>query len=276
MPIAAAIPSIIGLGTSLIGGAIGSSSSTNAAKQAATVDAAAGKGLETLSADQVQASQDRLNPYLAAGQQGANQLSTALAPGGDLTKQFSFDPSQIANNPNYQFVLQQGTDAVQKSAAAKGGLFSGGTMKALDQYSQGLATQTINDAYSQALNTFQTNRNNMFQGYTTEAQTGLSAAQLMQQAQQTQLQGNIAGANAYMSGGNTTANGTLSAGNAWQNALQGATGPLINLASTIPGASVSPAPPGNYQTLPSYTSQPPVPPPPIVNPVPVSGYGGGY
>lgn len=239
MPIAAAIPAIISGGSAIAGGLLGSSSSNKAGQQAAQVQQAAGKGLEVLSQDQLQASQDRLLPYTSAGKYGADQLSSAYMPGGQLAQQFSFDPSQIATNPNYQFVLQQGTDAVQKSAAAKGGLFSGGTMKALDQYSQGLATQTINDAYSQALNTFQTNHNNMFQGLSTMANQGLAASGLMQQAQQTQLQGNIAGANAYMGAGASQANATLSSGNAWQNALQGVTGPLINLATQMPGSSPS-------------------------------------
>ncbi len=104
--------------------------------------------------------QQNLNPYLQLGQTGVNNLNTALSPGGSLTSQFSFDPTQIAKNPDYQFQLQQGTQAVQRAAAANGTLQGGGTLKALDQFSQGLASNEIGQAYNQAFNTFQGNRTN--------------------------------------------------------------------------------------------------------------------
>jgi hypothetical protein len=56
------------------------------------------------------------------------------------------DPSQIANDPSFQFQLQQGLRGVQTGAAARGTLLTGGTIKALDQYGQGLAS-TYNDKY---------------------------------------------------------------------------------------------------------------------------------
>lgn len=56
------------------------------------------------------------------------------------------DPSQIASDPAYQFQLGQGLQGVQRSAAARGTLLTGGTIKALDQYGQGLAS-TYNDKY---------------------------------------------------------------------------------------------------------------------------------
>ncbi len=56
------------------------------------------------------------------------------------------DPSQIAQDPAYQFQLGQGTQAINRSAAARGTLLTGGTLKSLDQYGQGLAS-TFNDKY---------------------------------------------------------------------------------------------------------------------------------
>ena len=46
--------------------------------------------------------QSILSPYLSLGSTAANNLQTALAPGGSLTSQFSFDPTQIANNPEME------------------------------------------------------------------------------------------------------------------------------------------------------------------------------
>ncbi|SFI84479.1 hypothetical protein [Albimonas pacifica] len=46
--------------------------------------------------------------------------------------------------PGYQFQLEQGQQAIDRSAAARGGLFSGATMKASQRFGQGLAAQEYN------------------------------------------------------------------------------------------------------------------------------------
>lgn len=232
MPIAATVAGI-SAGSSLLKGLLGSHSATKAGDYVNDVSRAAGAGLEDLSQQQYAEQNKNLSPYLSAGQTGASLLQAGFLPGGDLAKQFSFDPSQIANNPNYQFVLAQGNKAVQQSAAAQGGLFSGGTLKALDQYSQGLATQTVNDAYSQALNTFQTNHNNLFQGYSTLANTGLSASNELQNAQALRLQGNIAGSNDYITGADAKAGSIVASQNQWNQAIGG----IANAATTYLGSA---------------------------------------
>ena len=65
--------------------------------------------------------------------------------------------ADVANTPGYQFALQQGEQAVQRSAAAQGDLLTGGTLKAEDQYAQGLASQTYQNAVTNSLNAFDTN-----------------------------------------------------------------------------------------------------------------------
>jgi hypothetical protein len=59
----------------------------------------------------------------------------------------TLSPDQIANDPGYQFQLQQGQQALQRSAAAKGLLNSGATLKGLDRYSQGLAATQYQNAW---------------------------------------------------------------------------------------------------------------------------------
>lgn len=216
----------VGAAGSIGGGLLGSKSSKKAAKQTGAIDTAVAKDIQNTSEANFGQTQNLLGPYLNAGQAGIESLLKQFGPGGYLSQEFSFDPSKIKDNPNYQFVLQQGTDAVQKSAAAQGGLFSGGTMKALDQYSQGLATNTINDAYNQALSTFQTNHNNMFQGLTTLTQVGENSVNQLQAAQNSRLQGREFAGQAWMGAGQAQAAGTAGAGNAWTNALNGVTGNL--------------------------------------------------
>ncbi|MFS6633863.1 hypothetical protein, partial [Staphylococcus aureus] len=92
---------------------------------------------------------------------GVSALSLMLQPGGELTKQFTQPTgSEVEQTPGFQFQMDEGSKAIQRAAAASGGLRGGGTLKALEQYSHGLASTYYNDAFNRALTTFQTNRNN--------------------------------------------------------------------------------------------------------------------
>lgn len=188
--------------------------------------------------DQFTSEQNQLSPYLAAGVEGVTKLSQQ--------NPFSFDPTQIAQNPNYQFLASEGSKAVQQSAAAQGGLFTGGTLKALDQYNQGLATNEIAQAYQQALQTYQTNQGSAMNlanlgvtgenQYQNAASTNLmaqtNAAQLNQNANnlastikmgaaQTAGQDRLAGAGAAGSG-------IVAQSKAWTNALNGVGNAALN------------------------------------------------
>jgi hypothetical protein len=82
------------------------------------------------------------------------------APGfGDLTQmdRAQFGGINLPDDPGYQFRLSEGLKGIERSAAARGTLLTGGTLKALGQYHQGLASQDFGDAWQRAMNTFQTN-----------------------------------------------------------------------------------------------------------------------
>jgi len=68
---------------------------------------------------------------------------------------YAFNPpsgSQVLQqDPGYQFRLQQGMKALQQQGAAGGQMFSGGQLKAAQQYGQGLASQEYDAAYNRAL-----------------------------------------------------------------------------------------------------------------------------
>lgn len=146
--------------------------------------------------------QGALAPYLSAGGSGLSGILNLLQnPNSNLNQQFSFDPTQIANNPDYQFQLQQGLQATQRALAASGQTGSGGEQKALTQYSQGLASNEIGQAYNQALSTFNTNR----QGALSQLQGYGSLAGIGQQATGQNLQ-------ALQNYGNLSSNNTLNAG----------------------------------------------------------------
>lgn len=230
--------------------------------------------------------QQNLSPYLAAGTQGATALSLALQPGGSLAGQFAAPTAAEAEaTPGYQFQLDQGNSAVQRSAAASGTLRSGGTLKALDQYSQGLASTYYQNAYNNALNTFQTNHNNTMQGltaltnlgqfgtqqYNTAAQNygnttaqnlmnngqyqgnvGLQGAQLESNID---LGGNVSAAQLGLQGATTAGNFQVGAGNAQAagtlgaaNAWQGALNGVSGAAGSTAQALINNRPSGTTTT----------------------------
>ena len=87
------------------------------------------------------------SPYLQAGGQGLTQLQQFLAPGGEGTKQF--DASMMeSQDPGYAFRLQQGQQALERSAAGRGGVLGGAQQKALDRYSQDYASNEYQNAWN--------------------------------------------------------------------------------------------------------------------------------
>lgn len=82
-----------------------------------------------------QQAQGYLNPYTKAGAQAVQNLQ---AP----------DMEALMSDPGYQFQLQQGQQALDRSLASRGLGQSGAALKAAQQYGQGLANQTYNDYFN--------------------------------------------------------------------------------------------------------------------------------
>jgi hypothetical protein len=137
----------------------------------------------------------------------------------------------LLNSPGYQARLKTGEDVIQNSAAAKGDLLTGGTLKDLSQFGQDYATSNYNNLFSQSLAANQSNfgqqlssNQNQFSQLYDLSNLGLIATN-----SQNALAGiygtNIAG---LLTGiGNAQAGGTIGSGNA----LSGGVGNLGNLAS---------------------------------------------
>ena len=80
-----------------------------------------------------------MQPQIDAGNTARGyQLGALGLPGGQ-----GYDSSIAAfrDSPGYRFAVNEGVNATQTSAAAGGRLFSGGTMKALQDRGQGMADQ---------------------------------------------------------------------------------------------------------------------------------------
>src|SRR5260221_191004 len=120
-------------GTLAAGGGIASSIiGSNAASDAANAQIAAGQqALGTVQATEA--------PFVAGGTNALAQLqrSLGIGPGGAG----AIDPTGFQGSPGFDFAKQQGIEAITNSAAARGGVQGGNTLKALDTFGTGLANQ---------------------------------------------------------------------------------------------------------------------------------------
>ena len=212
---------VIGAGASLIGGMMSSSAASKAADaqvQAANSDIALQKAMF----EKQVALQE---PFRAAGLTAQNRLLDLLGLSGNTTakgygsmgEQFSQD--KFVADPGYAFRLSEGQKALDASAAARGGLLSGNTLKGAIDYGQNAASQE----YQNAFNRYQTERANILnplQSLTGQSQT--SANTLGSAAQN---YANAAG-EAGRYAGNAQASSYIGQANAWNQALGGASNAL--------------------------------------------------
>jgi len=93
--------------------------------------------------------QNRLQePFRQAGINALGKLQSA----SDYTP---FGMAQFQADPGYAFRLSEGQKALDRQAAARGGLMSGGALKAAQRYGQEMGSQE----YTNAFNRYQTERN---------------------------------------------------------------------------------------------------------------------
>lgn len=148
------IPAAI-VGSSLLG--------SNAANQAANTQAAASDRAAELQNQQYQQNVARQKPFYDVGVNALPELVAA-------SKYTPFGMDQFKADPGYAFRLSEGQKALERSAAARGGLLSGGTGKALERFGQDYGSQE----YTNAFNRYQTERAarlNPLQSLTGMAQT---------------------------------------------------------------------------------------------------------
>lgn len=152
--------SLAGAGASLFG----ANKQANAAQSAAQLSYQSQEDALAFQKNQFNTEQQNAAPWLSAGSSAINQLNGMLQPGGSLTQGYGQNftaptAAEAAATPGYQFTLGQGLQALDRGAAAKGNLLTGGTMKAEQQYGQGLASTTYQQTYNNALQNYMTNYN---------------------------------------------------------------------------------------------------------------------
>lgn len=195
-------------GSALVGaaaGAYGASKSAGAAQDAASLQAAAANRATDLQKSEYDQTRADQQPWRDAG-------VTALSGLSNPDFQKSFTAADFTADPGYQFRMDQGQKALERSAAAKGGLQSGGTMKAIADYGQNAASAEYQNAY----NRFNQDRDSRFNKLSSIAGTGQVATNTTDAAGANYA--NNAGAN-ITGAANAAGAAGIAGANAWSNGL---------------------------------------------------------
>ncbi len=260
--------------TSIINSVIGGSSAKSAASQQAAAAAAATQAETTNAEAANKIQQDEYNqtrqdvlanqatntanyqPFLQTGTSANKQLGYALGLGGTGTGESGalakpFTMADFQQDPGYQFQLSEGQKALDRVSSAKGKYYSGGAIKDLTAYNQGMANTDYQNAYNN-YNTNQTNLYNRLAGVSTSGQN--AAAGIANIGAQTEAQLNNAGqsyanqSGANLTGlgkeigannitaGNAQSAGTLGQAQAWQTGLSAPQNQAYKLIGAIGGA----------------------------------------
>lgn len=207
MCIAAAIA-----GSAVVGGIASSSAASKQSK-------AANKAANLQQQQYAQTREDQM-PFLQAGVGAVGRLNellgiaptatgNAMAPrGADFGKYArDFGMSDFQSDPGYAFRLSEGNKALDRSAAARGGLISGGALRAAQRYGQDMGSQEFTNAY----NRYQTNRSNQLNPLQSMAGMGQTTAAQLGNAGQNYATN---AGNAYGAAGQAAASGYMGAANA--------------------------------------------------------------
>ena len=231
------------VGSAIIGSNAASKASgaqSAAASQSADVSKQISDQQIALAREQFAANVGLQEPFRQAGMKGQNRLMDVLGLSGNTGAQGygsaarDFSMSDFQADPGYAFRLSEGTKALERSAAARGGLLSGATGKALTRFSQDYGSQE----YTNAFNRYQTNRANLLQPLQSLAGQGQSTANTIGNYGQTMV-GDINqslsnygtnASNALIGGANARASGYVGQANALSSALGTGLGYMQNQA----------------------------------------------
>ena len=213
---------------------------------------AAGKAadVQAQAAEQGTAAQERMfnkqvelqEPWRAAGANALKKLQ-------GLADYKLFDNNAFTRDPGYGFRLAEGQKALDRQAAARGGLISGGALKAAQRYGQEMGSQE----YQNAFNRYQIERNATLGPWQSLAGVGQTATNTLTNAAGNFGANQAAGlsnaaqarASGYIGGANALAGGLSQ----YLNYTQGQ-----NMVNALQNRGASPyAMSGDYSVSPNYT-----------------------
>jgi len=184
------------IGSALIG--------AGASKSAANVQASAADRAAQLEREQFERQVELQAPFREAGVRALPELEAA-------SRYKTFGMDQFTADPGYGFRLAEGQKALDRQAAARGGLISGGALRAAQRYGQEMGSQE----YTNAFNRYQIERQarlNPLQslagvGQTSVAQLGQAGRAMTSGVSEAMGAGAQARASGYVGGANALSQG---------------------------------------------------------------------
>jgi len=193
---------------------VGAAASSDASRKASNAQKRAAEQATNTEMAMFNQNREDMQPWREAGTVALNRLTGGVAPGGEFAKDFTL--ADFQRDPGYQFRMSEGAGAVEGSAAARGGVLSGATLKALSRFGQDFASNEYGNAY----NRFNSDRNQRWNRLSSIAGIGQTAtrdvatmgsqvagqvADNMMQAGNARASGYVGRANAISGGVNTLA-----------------------------------------------------------------------
>lgn len=198
-----------------IGGAVISS---KASKKASAAQQQAAQDANAAQERMFQKQTELQEPFRQGGITAQNEIMQLLGIGGDKAAQGygsmakAFGTDQFQQDPGYAFRQAEGMKALERSAAARGNLLSGSTMKGIQRFGQDLASQE----YQNAFNRYQVERSARLNPLQSLMGSGQSATNVMTSA--AGQMGQNEASNLY-NAGQARASGYIGSANALTNAL---------------------------------------------------------
>ena len=147
----------MGIETAIIGSAlVGGAASMSGARKASKAQSKAADQAAQLQREMFEKQMELQEPFRQAGITSQNELMRLLGIGGDtaaadygmLTR--GYRPEDLQMDPGYAFRLSEGQKALERSAAARGGLLSGSMLKGAQRFGQELGSQEYMNAFNRA------------------------------------------------------------------------------------------------------------------------------
>ena len=156
------VGSVVSAGANIAGGLLGAGKVAKGFKQAGNIIG-----------QEFSRARESLQPYSDVGVSALDQLALSLGlPTSSGQTADGRDFSEFFKSPGYQFRLNEGIKAVERSAASRGLLQSGAGIKAVQRFGEGLASSEFNNYFNQLLGLSQQGQN----ATTTIAGLGANAA----------------------------------------------------------------------------------------------------
>lgn len=210
------------IGSAVIGGAVASKASSKASKAQVQASQDANAAQERMFQRQTELQE----PFRQGGLTAQNEIMQLLGIGGDKTAAGygsmgkAFGASDFQQDPGYAFRQAEGMKALERSAAARGNLLSGSTMKGIQRFGQDLASQE----YQNAFNRYQVERSAKLNPLQSLMGSGQSAANVLTGA--AGQMGQNEASNIY-NAGQARASGYIGQANALNQALGGITNYMV-------------------------------------------------